>query len=237
MEIITLLWNNYLYIPGFNFLVWVYLNYSGFNLGISIILITILLRIVLLPFTILNEKGKAASQELAKEVATIKQDMANDPVGQKEEIRKAFKKKKIRPWAKAVILGIQGMTLVLLYQIFISGIDARSNLQLLYPSIPRPDFINTNFLGFDLAERSMILAGVVAGYLLIEIIFNYWINKKGKTRKEQIFAILFPTFVFLVLIILPSVKSIFVLTSLVFSSIISMFIHFIKLSYNKAKQG
>lgn len=231
MEIITLLWQNYLYVPGFNLLVWVYLNYSGFNLGISIIIITILLRLILLPFTILNERGKANSQKLAREVATIKQDLADDPVGQKEEIRKAFKRKKIRPWAKAIVLGIQGMALLLLYQIFISGLDGRGNMQLLYPSIPRPDFINPNFLGFDLSERSMMLATIVAGYLFIEIMVGYWIKRKGRSRKEQIFAIFFPAFVFLALAILPSVKSIFVLTSLIFSSIISMFIHFIKLSW------
>lgn len=237
MEIIALPWNNYLYIPGFNFLVWVYVNYSGFSLGISIIIITILLRIILLPFTVLNEKGKTASKKLNEEVSIIRQDMANDPVGQKEEIRKAFKRQKIRPWAKAVVLGIQGMALLLLYQIFISGIDARSNMELLYPSITAPDFINTNFLGFDLSQRSIILAMIVATYLFFEIILHYWIKKEGRTRKEQIFAIFFPVFIFLALAILPSVKSIFVLTSLIFSSIISMFIHIIKLSYNKAKQG
>lgn len=237
MEIISVLWNNYLYIPGFNFLVWVYLNYSWYNLGISIIIITILLRIVLLPFTILNEKGKAASQKLGKEIAVIKQDMADDPVGQKEEIRKAFKQKKIRPWAKAVVLGIQGMALLLLYQIFITGVDGRANMQLLYSSVPRPDFINTTFLGINLSERNLGLAIIVAAYLFIEIMFVYWLNKKGRTRKEQIFALLFPAFLFIALAILPSVKSIFVLTSLIFSSIISVFIHITKLSWDKAKQG
>jgi len=236
MEPILFFWQHYLYIPGFNLLVWVYLNYSFFNLGIAIIIITILLRIVLLPFTILNEKGKVASKELAEEVSQIKKDHSNDQVEQKLKIREAFKRKKIRPWAKAVVLGIQGMALLLLYYIFVGGIDAQDNMQLLYPSIPRPDFINTDFLSFDLSEKSLSLALITAAYVFIEIMVIFWLRRKKQTRPEQIFAILFPLFIFAALALLPSVKSIFVLTSLVFSTIISMFIHMIKLSYKKAKQ-
>ena len=237
MESIVYFWQHYLYIPGFNLLVWVYLNYSFYNLGVAIIILTCLLRIVLLPFTIINERGKISRDELAKEITTIKQDYTNDPVGQKQKIREAFKHKKIRPWANAVVLGIQGLALLLLYQIFITGIDARGNIQLLYPAIPHPDFINTNFLGFDLSEKSIILAGIVAIYLFIDILFNFWINERKPSRTEQIFAIFFPVFVFLALVLLPGVKSIFVLTSLVFSSIISMIIILIKLSYQKAKKS
>ena len=47
MEILTLIWEQYLYIPLFNFLVWLYLNYSLFNLGIAVIILTIILRIAL----------------------------------------------------------------------------------------------------------------------------------------------------------------------------------------------
>lgn len=237
MEIISYLWQQYLYVPGFNLLVWVYINYSFFNLGVAIIIITVLLRILLLPFTILNEKGNQASQELAVMVAAIKKDYANDPVGQKIEIRKAFKTKKIRPWANAIVIAFQGVVLLLLYQIFISGINAQNNFQILYPGIPRPDFINTIFLGFHLDKRSIFLAAITAVYLFLELLFGSYIKKGGTTRREQIFIIFFPAFTFLALAILPSVKSIFILTSIIFSSIISVFILLIKLSFKKSKKA
>ena len=135
------------------------------------------------------------------------------------------------------MLGIQGVVLLLLYQIFITGINAKNNMQLLWPSIPRPDFINTQFLGLNLAEHSAMLAGIVAGYVFAELMIVYWLEKRQPSRKEQIFTILFPAFIFLALALLPSVKSIFVLTSLVVSSIISLFTSLIKLSLDKAKQG
>jgi YidC/Oxa1 family membrane protein insertase len=127
MEIVTVIWQNYLYIPLFNLLVWLYLNYSSFNLGIAVIILTVILRILLLPFTVLTERGKLIGGKVRKEIIEIKKDHATDPVKQKILIRRLLKKKKIRPWAKAVTLSVQGLVLVLLYQVFLGGITLRPN--------------------------------------------------------------------------------------------------------------
>ena len=101
--------------------------------------------------------------------------------------------------------------------------------------MPQPDFINTKFLWFDIGERNLLIAGIVAGYLFAKIFINFWKRRGQLTKKEQIYSLLFPASIFLILAILPSVKSIFVLTSMIFSSIISMITTFIRLSIKKAK--
>lgn len=237
MEIFTLIWEQYLYLPLFNLLIWLYLNYSFYNLGIAVIVLTVLLRIALLPFTILTERGKIIGQGLRKEIEEIKKDFTNDPVKQKIAIRQFLKKKKIRPWAKAIVLGIQGLVLVLLYRVFIGGINTQEKLHLLYPSIPRPDFINTKFLWFDIGERNLTIAAIVAGYLFGQILINFWERRHYLTKKEQIYSLFFPAGVLLILGLLPSVKSIFVLTSLIISSIISMFTLWVKITIKKARQN
>ena len=221
MEILTVFWNQYLYVPLFNFLVWLYQTYGFYNLGLAVIILTILLRIALLPFTILAERGKIISQELTIKVKEIERDFASDPVKKKIAIRKFLKKKRVRPWAKAIVLGIQGVTLVLLYQVFVGGISTEEKLHLLYPSVPRPDFINTSFLWADIAKPELVLPAIVAGYIFAEIFILQLNRREELTRREQIYSMLFPAFSFLILAFLPSVKSIFILTSLVFSSIIS----------------
>ena len=236
MEILSLIWQQYLYLPLFNFLVWLYLNHSWYNLGVAVVILTIILRIALLPFTILSERGKLISLKLRQEIKQIKKDFASDPVQQKLMVRQLLKKKKIRPWAKAVVLGVQGLVLVLLYRVFMGGINTEAKLHLLYPGIPRPDFINTKFLWFDISERNLIMPAIVAGYLFGHIAINFWERRGETSKKEQIYSLLFPASVFLILAILPSVKSIFILTSLIFSSIISMFTSLIRISINKAKQ-
>ncbi len=235
MEILSLTWNQYLYIPLFNFLVWLYLNYSSYNLGVAIIILTVILRFVLLPFSILAEQGKIISLELEDKIKEIKKDFSNDPVKQKLEIRKFIKHKKIRPWAKVIVLGVQALVLVLLYRVFIGGINTVEKLHLLYPGIHAPDFINTNFLGFDIAQRSLLASAIVGVYLFIEILIDLWDRRKRLSKREQVYSLLFPAAIFALLAILPAAKSLFILTSLIFSTIISIFTAFIKLSLKKAK--
>ncbi|OGY46605.1 MAG: hypothetical protein A2840_02895 [Candidatus Buchananbacteria bacterium RIFCSPHIGHO2_01_FULL_47_11b] len=236
MEILTVFWNQYLYVPLFNFLVWLYQTYGFYNLGLAVIILTILLRIALLPFTILAERGKIISQELTIKVKEIERDFASDPVKKKIAIRKFLKKKRVRPWAKAIVLGIQGVTLVLLYQVFVGGISTEEKLHLLYPSVPRPDFINTSFLWADIAKPELVLPAIVAGYIFAEIFILQLNRREELTRREQIYSMLFPAFSFLILAFLPSVKSIFILTSLVFSSIISTITWTIKQGLKQAKK-
>lgn len=237
MEIFSYLWNNYLYVPGFNLLILTYLNFANFNLGTAIIIITVMLRITLLPFSIMEERGKLNSQEAAKEISDIRQSFKNDPVKLKEMIREALKRRKIYPWAKAISLIFQALVLLLLYQIFLGGINTEEKIHLLYPGVPRPDFINTNFLGLDLAQHNLSLAIIVGIYLFVSIMFSFWQRGFKVSKREQIFSILFPVSIAFALSLLPSVKSLFVLTSLAISTIISMFTLFIKLTINKAKQG
>lgn len=236
MEIITLIWQQYLYLPLFNFLVWLYLNYSSDNLGIAVIILTIILRIVLLPFTILTERGKIISERLKKDLEQIKKDYASDPISRKKAIRQFLRKKRIRPWARAVSLSVQGLVLVLLYQVFIGGINTEVKLHLLYPSISRPDFINTKFLWFDIAQRNLMAAAVVAAYLFGQHLIRIYENRKydSLNKKSQIYALFFPPIVFLILAILPSVKSIFILTSLIFSTIISTIVALARFSVKQA---
>ncbi len=236
MEILSLIWEQYLYIPTFNLLIWIYVNYSYFNLGIAVIILTIGLRILLLPFTILAEKGKIVSEKLKTEITQIEKDYLNDPVKKKLAIRKLLKKKKIRPWAKVVVLGVQLLTLILLYRVFLGGIYTDEKRHLLYSLTPHPDFINTKFLWFDIGQTNLIMPAIVAGYMFIFILISVWDKKSDINKKEQIYSLLFPALIFLILAVLPSVKSIFFLTSLIFSSIISIIVTLIKISLKPAKK-
>jgi YidC/Oxa1 family membrane protein insertase len=209
-----------------------------FNLGVAVIILTILLRIVLLPFTILSERGKMISQRIKKDLAEIDHDYINDPIRKKQAIRNYLKKKKIRPWAKAVVLGVQGLVLVLLYQVFLGGINTEVKLHLLYPGITRPDFINTDFFGFDIGQRYLLLPpAIAAGYLFAQFLIHSFTHQREMNKKEQVYGLFFPVIIFGILYLLPSVKSIFILTSLVISSIISMIITLTKLGLKNAKKA
>ena len=218
------LWQTFLYQPLFNFLIWMYNNWTDHNFGWAVVWLTILIRIVLLPFTLVTERDKIKNQDLSKDVSRINQEFRHDAVQKKQEIRKVLKNKKIRPWAKMIVLGVQFLVLILLYQVFLRGITNEKIVKILYPSIDFPGVINTDFFGFDLNHRhDWLWAGGVGLFLLAEIYIDYRKRKVKIKKSDLTYFILFPLFVFYILWILPMVKSLFVLTSLLFSVIIYQF--------------
>lgn len=225
-------WNDYLYQPVFNLLIWIYNNWSDQNLGWSIVYLTILLRLALLPFTIVTEQGKVKNQELTEEVKRIDREFARDPILKKQEIRKVLRKRQVYPWAKFISIGVQAVVFILLYQVFLRGITGDKIMKILYPWIDFPGKINTFFYGFDLAKRfDIIFPGVVAIWLAVEI----YVMMKGKIAKSSdlLYFFAFPGFVFVALWWLPAVKSLFILTSMAFSVIVHLFMKVILGGFKK----
>jgi len=220
------IWNNLLFQPMFNVLIWLYENWAHSNLGWAVVYLTIGLRVLLLPLTIINEKNKLKNLELVDEMKRIDKEFHDDPVLKKQEARRILKHRKMSPWAKVASLGVQALVLVLLYQVFLRGITGEKLIKFLYDWVDFPGSINIMFFGFDLgATRDTIWAGGVGLFLLIEI---YWDYRKQKdnimlTKRDLAYFIFFPLVSFMILWLLPMVKSLFVLTSLTFSVIIGWF--------------
>jgi membrane protein insertase Oxa1/YidC/SpoIIIJ len=216
------IWHDFLYQPVFNFLIWVYNNWTDQNLGWAVVYMTIILRLILLPFSIISEKNKNKNLEIREKAAQISKAFPNDPIMRKEEIRKVLKTRKVNPWSKAIVLGAQGLVLVLLYQVFLRGITGDKVIKILYPFIDYPGKINTTFYGFELGQtHNSLWALIVALLLFFEIYRNYRKHKVLLQKGDLAYFFLFPLFTFLLLWMLPMVKSLFILTSMIFSIIIT----------------
>jgi len=217
-------WNEFLYRPLFNLLIWLYNNYTDHNLGWAVVYLTILLRLALLPFSIIAERNKIRNDRLLTDINRIDKAFRNDQVAKKEEIRKILKHKKVQPWAKAFELGVQVLVLVLLYQVFVGGIVGEKVTRSLYYFVNFPGKINSVFYGFNLGQNHDILwAGIVGLFLLVEIYLDYSRRKVKLSQGDLAYFILFPLFSFYILWLLPMVKSLFILTTLIFSVIIHGF--------------
>ncbi|MFH1291871.1 MAG: YidC/Oxa1 family membrane protein insertase [bacterium] len=215
------IWFTFLYQPLFNALVWIYANLAGQNLGWAVILLTIFLRVLLLPLTIKSEMDARRREKVEEKAVNSAKSFKGDFVAQKEAIRETMKKNKVSPWAKFLSLGIQLLVLVLLYQVFIGGIQSRKMVTTLYDWIDYPGKLDVFFYGFDIGARyDYIWAGLVFVYIFTYVL---WSNrgKKWDVGKAT-FLFLFPTFVFFALWFLPMVKSLFILTSMIFSDIIGL---------------
>lgn len=218
---LSFIWFTFLYQPLLNALVWIYNNFSDHNMGWSVIILTVMLRIALLPFSIIAQRDSGKMKQVRLEAVEAVKIFKNDPVAQKEEYRKIMKKNKVSPWAKVVVLLIQFVVLILLYQVFMGGIFGAKLVKVLYQGVSFPGAINNSFYGFNIGElHNSIWAGIAALYLFLSIAIT-----KGKMsnwqKGEVVFLFLFPLFTFTALWILPMVKSLFILTSMVFSDILT----------------
>lgn len=215
-------WMTYLYQPLFNALIWIYINIADRNMGWAVVWLTIFLRIVLLPFTLISERDAVKQKEIEDQALNASKAFRNDPVAQKEEIRRIMKRNHVSPWAKVVSLGFQLLVFVLLYQVFIRGITGDRIIKLLYSWIDFPGKINVGFYGFNIgAHHDFFWAGLVAIYLFVSIYIGE-ASKSKQDKSKMTYLFLFPAFTFFALWYLPMVKSLFVLTTMVFSDIIGL---------------
>ncbi len=216
------IWFLYLYQPLFNALLWIYANIADKNMGWAVVWLTIFLRILLLPLTFISQKNNAREKEVEEQAIQAVKAFKNDQVAQKEAIRRVMKKNHVSPWAKVVLLGFQVLVFILLYQVFIHGITGEKILKTLYPFVDFPGKININFYGFNIGEHHNIFwAGLVAAYLFLAIYLHERSDKK-KDQSRLTYLFLFPLFTFAILWYLPMVKSLFILTTMIFSDTITV---------------
>lgn len=228
---LSYIWQSVLYQPVFNFLIWIYNDVTAQNFGWAVVVLTAALRVVLLPLTVVAEMNKQKNTDLEIEVERIIKEYRRDPVLQKQEIRSVMKKRKVYPWAKFVSLGIQALVFLLLYQVFVHGLSGERIVKVLYPFIDFPGKINTMFYGFDLTKtHDTLWAGLVGVWLAVEIYFGF----RGKNARggDMAYFVAFPLFVFFFLWWLPMVKSLFILSSMLFSFIVHQII---KLAFPEKK--
>ena len=213
------LWHDYFYTPLLNFLIYLYNGPALGNFGLAVIELTIVLRLVLLPFTVLDERNRQKFEALSVRIGQLEKDFKNDPVQFKEKVREMLRQSRVSYWSKVFVLGIQLLVLVLLYQVFLGGIRF-TPYEKLYAWVTPPVVVDTMFFGFDVALRGLFWPIVVAIYLFLEIYIDQRQHKNLVTKSEVMYMILFPIFSLVILAALPMVKSLFVLTSMLFSSLI-----------------
>lgn len=234
MDFISALWDLYLFQPLVNALVYFYNTSAHQNLGWAVVYLTVALRVVLLPFSILSERNQLRYAEMQEKIDAAERIHRTDPVYLKEYVRDLAKQYKVRPWAKTIVLAFQLLVLVLLYQVFVTGISGAQLARILYAGVEYPGKLNTLFLSvqyggaqdqlvtFDIGERSIMWAALVAIVLLLDILIGVKRGTRAFEKSDLTFLILFPLASFLLLWWLPMVKALFIFTSLLFGYVLTL---------------
>lgn len=147
--------------PLFNALVFLYNTVAFGDIGLAIILLTIVIRLILWPLSQKAIKAQRDLQELQPKIKELQKKHSN-----KEEQAKAlmelYKTHKVNPFGGCLPILVQLPILIALYSVFLNGLKPEY-LQNLYSFVSNPGVIESTFFGLvDLASRSIPLA-VVAG--------------------------------------------------------------------------
>jgi YidC/Oxa1 family membrane protein insertase len=157
---LSYIWNTFLYQPLINALAFLVSVVPGGDVGVAIILLTILVKILLFPLSQHQLRNQAAMAILAPELEKIKKSGAS----QEEQARLTFelyRKHKTNPFSGCLAIIPTIFVLIALYQVFIKGINFEN--EVLYSFITRPEHANMLFLGLiDISQKSFILALLAA---------------------------------------------------------------------------
>lgn len=156
----TQLFTTILYQPLFNGFVGLY-NLIP-DVGIVILIITILIKLILYPLNTSSIKSQKALTDLQPKLDALKKQHQGNQQALAQETMKLYKENKVNPFASCLPLLIQLPILIALYYVLQKGLTT-SNFELLYPFIKNPGAIKTVSLGFMELGKSSIVLAVLAG--------------------------------------------------------------------------
>lgn len=172
------LYNAILFQPLLNLLVFLY-DHIG-DIGISIIIITILIRIILLYPSFKALKSQKALQELQPKIKKLQEQHKDNKEEQTKALMDFYKENKVNPFSSCLPMLIQLPIIFALYRVFRTGLS-EIDTSLLYSFIESPGNINTMFLGIvNMAETNIFLA-ILAGVL--QFVQSKMMLSKNKNNK------------------------------------------------------
>lgn len=156
------LFHSIIYQPIYNALIFLYNVVPGHDLGVAIILLTIIIRLILYPLAKKQIESQKKMQELQPEIKKLQEKYKSDKERQGRELMSLYKEKGVNPASGCLPLVVQIIFIIALYRALVAGINF-SECKDLYSFVACPSRIGTSFLGIlDLAKPSIILAVLTA---------------------------------------------------------------------------
>ncbi len=133
--------------------------------GVAIILITLIVRLLLLPSFHKSLKSQKAMTDLQPKLNAMREQHKDNKEAQAKAMMDLYKEHKVNPLASCLPLLIQLPLLFALYRVFIFGLGTQDLQAQLYSFVHNPGHLNPVFLGLTDLSKPNIYFGIVAGLL------------------------------------------------------------------------
>ncbi len=175
------MYHDYIYQPILNSLLWLY-SVTGQNLGVAIILLTLIVRVVLIPFTLPQLKSAKKLAALKPELDSLKKKHGHDAKVFQQKQMEFYKTHNVNPAAGCLPFIAQFVVLIALYQVFMNTLGGNGMGE-----------VNAQFLIWDLKSKDItfilpVLAGVlqfIMSLAILPAVENEPEKRKGTPEQKE----------------------------------------------------
>jgi YidC/Oxa1 family membrane protein insertase len=157
------LFHAYIFVPIYNLLVYLIGVVPGGDIGVAVILATLIVKILLLPLSLSAARTQKAMKDIEPQLKEVRERYKDDKEQQAKEMFALYKKHQIRPFSSFLSLFIQLPIIFGLYFVFAKSLLPAIDPALLYSFVHVPLVVSEQFLGLiAILGHSFILAGIAA---------------------------------------------------------------------------
>jgi YidC/Oxa1 family membrane protein insertase len=227
------IFNSVFYLPLYNALIFSISIIPFHNVGLVVVLFTCLIKIILFPFSQKAVRTQFEMKKIESEINELKLKHKDDKKIQAEKTMQLYKERGVNPFSGIFLMLLQLPVLFALYFIFLHGAFPNINHADLYPFtiFPEAGSIGMNFLGVNVADKSIIFAllAAVAQFFQMQITIPKSPAKKAEDNQAPAFKdelaksmnmqmkYIMPVIIFFIAKNFPVVVALYLITSSLFA--------------------
>lgn len=180
------IFNTFFYDPIYNLLVFLVHIIPTGDVGLAVLIITIIVRLILLPLSLSAARTQQAMGVLEPKLKEIREIHKNDKTKQAEKTMALYREAKVTPFSSIISIVLQIPILLALYFVFLHEAFPVINTKLLYDFISVPTVVSMKFLGvINIAGKSLILAILAGITQYIQATLALSRTKQPETKKGK----------------------------------------------------
>lgn len=157
----SFIYNAIFYKPLLNGLALLINVLPGHSIGLAVIILTLVVRFIIFPFSHKSTKSQEKMKELEPELKKIKEQYKDDKQEQAKKTMELYKVHGINPLTSFVVLLVQLPFIWALYQVFLGGVTFDPTK--LYSFVDAPQTISLSFLWLTDITKSNLFLGFLSG--------------------------------------------------------------------------
>ncbi len=151
------------YDPIYNALVALVSLIPGGDIGLAVVVLTIIIRLALLPFSLKAARTQRAMKELEPQLKELKEKHKGNKETEARATFALYKEARVNPFASILIVFIQIPVLLALYLVFFREALSTIDPARLYSFTPVPEITSLLFLGIVAVSGKSIVLAILAG--------------------------------------------------------------------------